>query len=188
MEIPGVALVKVSQSSEEFETRLVPLLPMRYRPIVFSLLAAGSFLSSSQAQTGDWLAVQAIPPGSYISVKSQRYTVRCFFLTATDTQLLCEEHSLRKYPSGDPVVSDVNLDRQGISQVRLEHPTRSAFLGAVICTAIGAGIASALANGPKRTRKLRCTIQSFLGLSQDISEARFTGRISILHGKVVYRH
>ena len=145
---------------------------MRYRPIVFALLAAGSSLSSSQAQTGDWLAVQAIPPGSYISVKTQRYSVRCFFLTATDTQLLCDEHSLRKYPSGDPVVSDVNLDRQGISQVRLEHPTRSAFLGAVICSAIGAGIASALANGPKPDPEAQVYYPIFLGLSQDISEAR----------------
>jgi len=179
--------VKVSPSSEEFETRLVPLLPMRYRPIVFSLLAAGSFLSSSQAQTGDWLAVQAIPPGSYISVKSQRYTVRCFFLTATDTQLLCEEHSLRKYPSGDPVVSDVNLDRQGISQVRLEHPTRSAFLGAVICTAIGAGIASALANGPKPDPEAQVYYPIFFGIVSGYIGGKITGRISILHGKVVYR-
>lgn len=182
-----MALVKVSQSSQEFETSFVVLLLMRYRTIVSSLLCAGFFLSSSQALTGDWLAVQAIPPGSCISVKIQGITVRCFFFNATDTELFCEEHRLTRSPSGGAVVHNFDLNRQSIRQIRLEHPIKSAFLGAVIGTVIGAGIGAALANGPKPDPEAQVYDPLYLGIISGIVGGKIMHHISIPHGKVVYR-
>jgi hypothetical protein len=104
---------------------------MPLRPAISCFLSAGFIVSTWQAQTGDWQAVQDIPSGTYISIKNRHYRVKCIFGTATETELFCERRDL----AGND--ARIRFDRQTIRQIRLEHPAESGALGLIIGTGLG---------------------------------------------------
>lgn len=144
---------------------------MRYRSVACSLLSALLFLSKCQAQTGDWQAVQAIPPDSLISVKTQFGTRRCAFQIAGDTELYCDSGTFH---------------RQSIRRVRLEQPNASAVLGAAIGTGIGIGVGVATTR-VSRDAETRVYGPAALGILGGIVLGIIMHRIPVVHGKVVYQ-
>jgi hypothetical protein len=143
------------------------------------VLCVGLFLSTGQAQTGDWQAVQAIPPGSQISVKTQSGSARCVFENATDTELHCDRQVGRYLRS-------ITFSRQSIRQVRLEHPVASGVAGAVVGTGIGVGTGLALTQHSRD--EMRAYAPFYLGIGCGVLFAAIMSKISPIHGKVVYRH
>jgi len=139
--------------------------------MVCSLLSALLFLSSCQAQNGDWKAVQDIPPGSLISVKTQFGTTKCAFEIAGDTELYCERGTFH---------------RQSIRRVRLERPNASAVLGAAIGMGIGLGVGVA---ATKSSRDAESRVYGPAGVA--ILGGIVLGTIMhvnpVVHGKVVYQ-
>ena len=153
---------------------------MRLRSMISVLLSTVFLLSSSQAQTGDWQAVEAIPSGSDISIKNQDRRIKCTLELVNDNELFCVE---RRPLVGAPVL---RFYREGIREVRLEHPGRSAFLGAVIGTGVGAATGYAwLRNSSDAETRVYTPIG--MAILFAVPMGMIMGRISIPHGKVVYR-
>lgn len=144
---------------------------MAYRSVTGFLLSAFLFLSNCQAQTGDWQAVQDIPPGSLISVKTQFGTTRCAFQVAGDAELYCDAGTFH---------------RQSIRRVRLERPNVSAALGAVIGAGIGVGVGVAATNN-SRDAETRVYDPAGLAILGGIVCGVIMHRIPVVHGKVVYQ-
>ena len=144
---------------------------MRYRSVTCSLLSAFFFISNCQAQTGDWQAVQAIPPGFLISVKTQFGSKRCTFQVAGDTELYCDAGTFH---------------RQSIRRVRLEHPNASAVLGAAIGTGFGVGIGVATTRR-SRDAETRVYGPASLGILGGIVLGMIMHSIPVVHGKIVYQ-
>jgi len=144
---------------------------MRYRSVMCSLLTASLFLSNCQAQTGDWRAVQDIPPGSLISVKTQFGTTRCAFQIAGDAELYCDSGTFH---------------RQSIRRIRLEHLNASAVLGAAIGTGIGIGVGVATTR-VSRDAETRVYGPAALGILGGIVLGVILHRIPMVHGKAVYQ-
>jgi len=144
---------------------------MRYRRVTYWIVSAILFLLNCQAQTGDWQAVQDIPPGSLISVKTQFGSKRCAFQIAGDTELYCDV---------------VTFHRQSIRRVRLEHPNASAVLGAVVGTGIGIGVGVAVTNN-SRDAETRVYDPAAYGILGGIVLGMIMHRIPVVHGKVVYQ-
>jgi hypothetical protein len=165
-----VALEEVSQTAAGFESQIVTLAPMRYRRIISSALSIAFLLSSAHCQTGDWQVVQDLPSGSYISVKTKFHSFKCTFEHASDAELFCEEQ---------------RVDRERIREIRLEHRIASRVLGAVVGTAVGVGAGAAWTthSDDPETR----LFIPYLAIGGGILFAILMGRISPLHGKVLYR-
>ena len=143
------------------------------------LLCILVFLSSSQAQTDDWQAVEAIPVGSAISVKDEHSGLKCVLERVSDKTLFCV--LARRY-----VPIYVEFDRQRIRQVRLEHSGRNVALGTLIGIGAGAGIgyASSRNSNDAETRVYGPIGLAILG---GLVGGLIMGKFPILHGKVVYR-
>jgi hypothetical protein len=165
-----VALEEVSQTADGFASQIVVLAPMRCRRIISSALSIAFFLSSAHSQTADWQVVQDLPPGSYISVKTESHRFKCAFEHASDAELFCEGQ---------------RVDRERIREIRLEHRIASRVLGAVVGTAIGIGAGAAL-TAQSDDPETRLFIP-YLAVGGGILFAILMGRISPLHGKVLYR-
>ena len=153
---------------------------MRWRRMIAVLLSVAFLLSNSQAQTGDWQAVEAIPSGSAIFIKNEDRKIKCTLERVTDDELFCVE---RRPLLGAPVL---RLYRDGIREVRLDHPGRSAFFGAIIGTGAGTavGYASSRSSNDAETR-----VYTPIGIAILFGTALglIMGRLAIPHGKVVYR-
>ncbi len=80
------------------------------------MLAFLIMASRTQAQTGDWQAVENVRPGSRISVRA-KYRVRCIFQRATQDELVCE-----RIQSGliRISLSEITFDRWSVREGRLE--------------------------------------------------------------------
>jgi hypothetical protein len=171
---------KCHKATDEFSSALIQSPFMRRRQVISSLLSAGLLLASSQAQTGDWQAVQDIPPGSEISVKTESGSARCVFENATDTELRCERRlgtSLRS----------VTFDRQAIRRVvRLEHPGANAALGAAIGTGIGGAVGVAVTKDSKDA-ETRVYAPLLLGILGGIVSGVIMKVFSPVYRRVVYR-
>src|SRR5215813_12361078 len=148
---------------------------MRYRSVIYLLLCAVLLLGSCHAQTSDWQAVQNIPAGSYIFVKSYPRSARCFFENATDNELFCKLRNLR-----------TDFHRENIRQVRLERPHKSPVLGMVIGEGIGAAAGVLITKDVKDVQARFYTpilFGSILGAISGIIMAK----VSTVHGTVIYR-
>jgi hypothetical protein len=109
---------------------------MRKR-ILYPILALVMFVSSAQAQIGDWQDVEDLPPDTVISVQTgYRYPVRCMFEYATDRILFCAV----AYRSRLIEPHEMRLDRSEISQVSFDNGERNTAKGALIGGGIGAAI------------------------------------------------
>src|SRR5450631_3391955 len=95
------------------------------RPRIFLFLSAAVLLvSTANAQTGDWEAVKNLPPGTRISVRSGHLFIRntCFFLSATDDQLVCERALYsRRHMIVPPIPPEAVYERNRVREVRLGH-------------------------------------------------------------------
>jgi hypothetical protein len=152
---------------------------MRWRRMIAVLLSVAFLLSNSQAQTGDWQAVEAIPWGSDISVKDEHRSVKCVLERVSDHTLFCV--GARRHT---PIY--VEFDRQSIRQVRLEHPGRGVALGTLIGIGAGAGIGYA---SSRNSNDAETRVYGPIGLAivGGIVGGLIMGKIAIPHGKVVYR-
>lgn len=146
---------------------------MRYRSLACCVLST-LFLTSTQAQTGDWQAVKDIPLGSYIAVTSLPRNAACYFVNATDTELFCDRGGLR-----------IDFHRQNIRRVRLDHPQKSSATWTIIGIAAGAGTGAAVG---KTSNDAETRVYSpFIGALFGAIAGFIVGKLVIMPGKVVYR-
>lgn len=146
---------------------------MRFYLLLASTLPIAFLACPARAQIGTWDDVRNIQPGSYISVKTDHYNVKCLFHHASDTDLWCK---------------DQFYVRRAIHEVRLENRAGSAFVGALLGAGVGAGAGIALArvHDPKDP-EAQVYYPLYLGIGGMILGARVMGSKSMIHGKVVYR-
>jgi uncharacterized protein YcfJ len=160
---------------------------MRHTKTIPFLLAALLLASSALAQTGDWQAVKKLPPGTKISVRAGHLFIRntCFFLSATDDQLVCERavHARRRMIV-PPIPPDAVYERSKIREVRLEHSdTANTLAGA----GIGAGIGAALGASSNNGTLTRGGGALLIGALGALVGGSFGREFPVIHGKVVYR-
>lgn len=143
--------------------------------------------SLSLAQTGNWQAVKNLPPGTRISVRSNHLFIRntCFFLRATDDQLVCERvsHSRRRMII-PPIPSQAVYERSRVREVRLEHGEAANMMAGA---GIGAGIGAALGAGANNGTVTRGGGALLLGSIGALIGGSFGRDFPVIHGKVVYR-
>ena len=139
-----------SKSRKVFPTAcmvLQALIPAkRKRQIISSMVVVVLFGFTARAQTGDWLAVENLKPGSRILVKAQhRYL--CSVEGATDDELVCEVHPARSLR-----LSTIRIPRSEIHEIRMlpqPNQAKDAWIGA----GIGAGAGAITAGTGSRTYK-----------------------------------
>ena len=160
---------------------------MSHTKTMFFLWAAVLLASTAPAQTGDWQAVKRLQPGTRISVRSNHLFIRnmCFFLSATDDQLVCERavHARRRIIL-PPIPTEAVYERSRVREVRLEH---SEAAGTMVGAGIGAGIGAALGtsvNNGTLTRGGSVLLLSGIGA---LVGGSFGRDFPVVHGRVVYR-
>jgi len=122
-------------------------------------LAAGLY-----AQTADWHAVQQIPWGSHISIKTDRgFRLHCDFDHASDQELFCElSRAATLFPRRLR-----HRSRDHIREVRLENPGKGAVRGALAGALIGSVISIAVTanSDDPETRAVSPVAGAFFGAS-----------------------
>lgn len=160
---------------------------MRHTKVIFFLSAVLLLASAAPAQTGDWQAVKNLPPGTRISVRSNHLFVRntCFFLSATDDQLVCERalHSRRRMII-PPIPPEAVYQRSRVREVRLEHGEDANMLAGA---GIGAGVGAALGAGVNNGTLTRGGGALLLGSLGALIGGSFGREFPVIHGKIVYR-
>jgi len=98
-----------------------------------------ALIPCAEAQTGSWQAVENLPPGREISVKTQRRYF-CILESVNDAELVCEVH-----PRRNPRTSTIAIPRAEVREVReartLPNQRKSALIGAGIGAGSGAIVA-----------------------------------------------
>ena len=160
---------------------------MTHTKAIFFLSAAVLLASNARAQTGDWQAVKALQPGTRISVRPNRSFVRntCFFLSATDNQLVCERvlHGRRRMII-PPIPTQAVYERGKMREVRLEHGEGvNSLAGAGIGGGIGAALGASANNGPV-TRGGGAFLLGGIGA---VGGGSFGRDFPVIRGKVIYR-
>jgi hypothetical protein len=164
---------------------------MRHTKAIFFLSAVALLASIAPAQTGDWQAVKSLPPGTRISVRDGHSFTRdtCFFLSATDDQLVCGR-ALRGHPRIGiilPIPNQAVYERSRVREVRLKHGETVDAVNVLIGGAIGAGIGAgfgATANNGTLTRGGSALVVGTAGAVAGGVLARF---FPVLRGKVIFR-
>ncbi|MFZ0637989.1 MAG: hypothetical protein WA755_08820 [Candidatus Acidiferrales bacterium] len=147
--------------------------------LVFQLIIQ-PIAASAQAQKGDWRAVEELPYGAYITVKTQ-YRFACMFQSATDAELICG-HGRGRF--GAPGAGEMKIDRASVREVRYEHMDHgNPAIGVAVGGALGAAVGSAVGVGVKAHiagALIFGTIGAGLG-------AMMAANMPIFHRKVIYR-
>ncbi|HEX9112296.1 MAG TPA: hypothetical protein VF845_12520 [Terriglobales bacterium] len=160
---------------------------MSYKKTIPFLLAPLLLAASALAQTGDWQAVKDLQPGTRISVRSDHLFIHntCFFLSATDDQLVCERavHSRRRMLI-PPLPPEAIYERSRVREVRLEH---SEGANTMAGAGIGAGIGAALGASTNNGTLTRGGGALLLGGIGALVGGSFGSEFPVIHGKVVYR-
>jgi hypothetical protein len=160
---------------------------MKHKKTIPFLLAPLLLASIAVAQTGDWQAVKNLQPGTRISVRSGRPFIRntCFFLSATDDQLVCERavHARRRMII-PPIPPEAVYERSKVREVRLEH---SEATNTVAGAGIGAGIGAALGASANNGTLTRGGSTLLLGGIGALIGGSFGRDFPVIHGKVVYQ-
>jgi hypothetical protein len=144
----------------------------------------GLFLAASLcAQTDDWHAVQQIPWGSHIAIKTDRGArLHCEFDHASDRELFCDvSPAATLFPQ-----RLLHRSRDHIRQVRLENPGKGTVRGALAGALLGAVIAAA-ATANSQDPETRAVSPEFGALIGGIAGA-VVGRLNAPHGPIVYQH
>ena len=154
---------------------------MRYQQIVSLIVAVLIFAASAEAQTGDWQAVRNLPPGAYITVKTQ-YQFGCHFRSASEEELICG-HAGQGSMGRDSTA--MRIDRQSVREVRFEHLSHgNPAIGALIGGALGA--VSGAHDGTGTRDHVGGAI--FIGGFGALMGAWIAWMIPIFHRKVIYRN
>ena len=118
------------------------------RDFLTACMVTLALIPSAEAQTGNWRAVENLPPGRQISVKAQRRYF-CVLESTNDSELVCEVH-LRRTPR----TSTITIPQAEVREVReartLPNQRKSALIGAGIGAgggAIVAGVNSTTSRG-----------------------------------------
>jgi hypothetical protein len=160
---------------------------MSYKKTIPFLLAPLLLASIAVAQTGDWQAVKDLPPGTGISIRSDHLFIRnmCFFLSATDDQLVCERavHSRRRMII-PPIPSEAVYGRSKVREVRLEHSEAATTMAGA---SVGAGIGAALGASTNNGTLTRGGGALLLGGIGALVGGSFGSEFSVMHGRVIYR-
>lgn len=160
---------------------------MKRTNIVLILLAPLLLASTVLAQKGDWQAVKNLPPGTRISVKTGHlFANQCYFLSATDDQLVCERvlHGRRRMII-PPIPNDAVYERSKVRRVRLERgEVVNGLAGAGIGAGIGAALGASGGNGTLTRGGGALLIGSIGALMGGMYGS--TGG-TVIHGRVVYR-
>jgi hypothetical protein len=172
-----VTLAKVPQSSHRADACAFTLGGMRNKHILTIVGFLMVCASASGKQIGSWDDVKDLSPGARISVKASAAPAdRCYFVSATDQELVCVTGS-----SGPLPYTHFTFERRTIRRIRLEH---SDNYNTVVGGLLGAGIGAALgANSHQDGPGLDAfKVGTFFGVI-----GACVGRaLPILHGKVVY--
>ncbi|HEV2488411.1 MAG TPA: hypothetical protein VGT03_01270 [Candidatus Acidoferrales bacterium] len=129
---------------------------------IISLLLLFEFLApAASAHKRSWEAVEKLPPGTSISVKSDWLRTQCTFVSATDDQLVCQPVPPMQplygpwprtpfpvpYPPAPP--PDLAIyRREDIREVRLEHSVPvNVLTGLGIGAGVGAGLGASNDSG-----------------------------------------
>jgi hypothetical protein len=160
---------------------------MSYKKTIPFLLAPLLLTASALAQFGDWQAVKDLQPGTRISVRADHFFIRdtCFFLSATDDQLVCERavHARRRMII-PPVPPEAVYKSSRVREVRLE---RSEAANTMAGAGIGAGIGAALGASRNNGTLTRGGGALLLGGIGALVGGSFGRELLVIHGKVVYR-
>ncbi|MBZ5653981.1 MAG: hypothetical protein LAO56_01745 [Acidobacteriia bacterium] len=148
--------------------------------------------SLSLAQKGDWQAVKDLPPGTRISILAGHAFIRdtCFFLTATDDQLVCGRtlHGHPRIGIVFPIPNEAVYERSRVREVRLEHgeavDALNPLIGGAIGAGVGVGIGAAAPNNGGLTRGGAALVTGTVGA---VAGSVLGGVFPVVRGKVVYR-
>jgi hypothetical protein len=155
---------------------------MQHTKAIFFLSAVVLLASTAPAQTGDWQAVKNLPPGTRISVKTGHFFANtCFFVSATDDQLVCERRRRMIIP---PVPPEAVYERSRVREVRLEHSEAANTLAGA---GIGAGIGAAVGASSNNGTLTRGGGALLLGGIGALIGGSFGSQFPVIHGMVVYR-
>jgi hypothetical protein len=160
---------------------------MNYKKTILFLLAPVLLAASALAQTGDWQAVKNLPPGTRISVRSDHLFIRntCFFLSATDDQLVCERAVRARRRMIIPAIPpEAVYERSKVREVRLAH---SEAANTMAGAGIGAGIGAALGASSNNGTLTRGGGALLIGGIGALVGGSFGREFPVIHGKVVYR-
>jgi hypothetical protein len=130
--------------------------------IISLALLFGLLAPAASARKRSWQAVEKLPPGASISVKSDWLRTQCTFVRAADEELVCRPIPPMQppyrpwppspvpfpYPPAPPPPPPLAFyDRKDVLEVRLEHSVAvNVLTGVVIGAGAGAGLGAA-ANG-----------------------------------------
>lgn len=159
---------------------LQALTPRKYKRQIFSsMLVILLFSSNTQAQTGEWQAVQSLRPGTRIRVKTL-HPVQCVFQRATEDELTCE----RFYRVIQPPLSEVVFDRRSIREVRIETSDEA---NGTVGALIGAGAGIAIGVSTVKTSNEREGRSLLLGSVGAIIGWFFAHDFHIVHARIIYK-
>jgi hypothetical protein len=160
---------------------------MIYKKTIPFLVAPLLLAASALAQTSGWQAVKNLQPGTRISIRTDHLFIRntCFFLSATDDQLVCERavHSRRRMII-PPIPPEAVYERRRVREVRLE---RSEAANTMAGAGIGAGIGAALGASSNNGTLTRGGGALLIGGLGALVGGSFGREFPVIHGKVVYR-
>lgn len=151
--------------------------------MLYPLLALVIFISSAQAQIGDWQDVEDLQSGTTILVQAEhRYPTRCVFEHATDHTLLCEQ--IYRSPFLEP--RETSFDRTEIRQVSFEYYRQgNAARGALIGMGVGATLGAVSGDNVDARSRLGSAI--IVGTIGGVFGALFARGLRTVHSKVIYR-
>jgi hypothetical protein len=153
---------------------------MRYQQIVSLILAVLIFAASAEAQTGDWQAVRNLPPGAFVTVKTQ-YRFDCYFRGASEEELTCGHPGPGSIGRGS---SAMRIDRKSVREVRLEHMSHG---NPVIGALIGGGLGAVGGARDGTGTRDHAAGAVFIGGFGAFMGAWIAWMIPIFHRKVIYR-
>jgi hypothetical protein len=151
---------------------------MRQRLLSLTLVLV-TFVSSAQAQAGNWQDVKDLYPGPIFVEVGHRVPIRCIFQHATDTTLFCERTYRTPFSEPDQIMFDrMEIHRITYQYYRGGNALKGGLIGAGIGAAAGAAgkdagnrIGNAVLGGA-----LGALFGSFIG-----------GNWQTLHTQVVYQ-
>jgi len=154
---------------------------MRSR-IVYPLLALVIFISSAQAQIGDWQNVEDIRSGLTIFVQGDRHFARCTFEHATDSALFCEQAS--RSPFFEP--REIRFERTEIRRVSIEYfRDGNAAKGALVGMGVGATLGAV--SGDQADGRSRLGGAIIVGTIGAVFGSMFARSFRTVHSQVIYQ-
>lgn len=153
------------------------------RSLVTLVLIVAIFVTSALAQTGDWAAVEGLPSGADISIKTKQGSKYQGNLDSVTPELLILWSQERDFPGRKFVRREI--PRADVKQVRLNRRLASVAAGAAIGAGIGVGV-GAIADSQARSNEDNGLIGFVLGLLGALIGAGIAKSHPFIKGKTIY--